>query len=82
MILRPLATTAGGYKLPRIFLFYPIDTLKVRAILSKVRYDFIFHLYPIKSSIFPSSHKWYKVNAIMVMHTNVVFTSLYAFHYL
>ena len=56
MILRPLPTTACGYKLAGIFLFYPIDKLKVRAILSLVRSDFIFHLFPIKSNIFPGSY--------------------------
>ena len=45
MILRPIATTTDGQILLRIFLFYPIDKLKVRAIISNV---------------FPDSHMWYK----------------------
>ena len=82
MILRPLSTTTDGYKLPRVLLFYPIDKLKVRAILSQIRSDFIFHLFSIKSNIFPSSYRWHNVNmmnVIMVMCPSLRFTSLFVF---
>ena len=82
MILRPLATTADGYKLPRIFLFHPIDKLTVRAKLSSVICEFIFYIFPGKSNIFLKSYKWYQVITMivrLVMCPSLECTSLYAF---
>ena len=56
MILRPLPTTISGYKPPEILLFFPIDKIKVRAILSGISTELIsinsyyisMYIYPIK----------------------------------
>ena len=51
-------------KSSKLFLFYTIDKLEQRAILSWIRLNFIFHLFHVISNEIPYSHKWYKYSLV------------------
>ena len=47
-------------KSSKLFLFYIIDKLKQRAILSWIKLNFIFHLFHVIFNKSPYVHRWYK----------------------